>query len=54
LDQVPLSSRDRNQKDTEDFHTGWIIEEPELLKRLGKDYIAYCQQTPMFLPTMQY
>jgi protein-S-isoprenylcysteine O-methyltransferase Ste14 len=28
------------------------IEEPELQKRLGEDYVAYQQQTPMFLPTM--
>jgi|GEM_PF-104840 len=28
------------------------IEEPELQKRLGEDYIAYQKQTPMFLPTM--
>ncbi len=26
------------------------IEEPELMKRLGKDYIAYRERTPMFLP----
>jgi len=26
------------------------IEEPELVKRLGKDYIAYREHTPMFLP----
>ena len=28
------------------------IEEPELQKRLGEDYVVYQQQTPMFLPTM--
>jgi protein-S-isoprenylcysteine O-methyltransferase Ste14 len=26
------------------------IEEPELVKRLGKDYIAYRERTPMFIP----
>jgi protein-S-isoprenylcysteine O-methyltransferase Ste14 len=26
------------------------IEEPELIKRLGEDYIAYRQRTPMFIP----
>lgn len=26
------------------------IEEPELMKRLGKEYIEYHKQTPMFLP----
>ncbi len=26
------------------------IEEPELLRRLGDDYKAYKQQTPMFIP----
>lgn len=26
------------------------IEEPELEKRLGKDYVAYREKTPMFLP----
>ena len=26
------------------------IEEPELVKRLGKDYVAYRQRTPMFIP----
>jgi protein-S-isoprenylcysteine O-methyltransferase Ste14 len=26
------------------------IEEPELIKRLGKEYIEYKNQTPMFLP----
>jgi protein-S-isoprenylcysteine O-methyltransferase Ste14 len=27
-----------------------LIEEPELEKRLGDDYIKYWQQTPMFFP----
>lgn len=27
-----------------------VIEEPELVKRLGKKYVAYQQQTPMFIP----
>jgi protein-S-isoprenylcysteine O-methyltransferase Ste14 len=26
------------------------IEEPELMKRLGDEYIEYRRQTPMFLP----
>jgi protein-S-isoprenylcysteine O-methyltransferase Ste14 len=26
------------------------IEEPELLKRLGQDYIEYRKRTPMFFP----
>ena len=26
------------------------IEEPELLKRLGEDYIEYRKRTPMFFP----
>ena len=26
------------------------VEEPELVKRLGKDYIAYRERTPMFIP----
>lgn len=26
------------------------IEEPELLRRLGKDYLAYRERTPMFIP----
>ena len=26
------------------------IEEPELVKRLGDDYIDYRQRTPMFIP----
>jgi protein-S-isoprenylcysteine O-methyltransferase Ste14 len=26
------------------------IEEPELLKRLGEDYIEYRERTPMFFP----
>jgi protein-S-isoprenylcysteine O-methyltransferase Ste14 len=29
------------------------IEEPELVKRLGEDYVAYQQQTPMFIPKMR-
>jgi len=29
------------------------IEEPELIKRLGKDYIEYKNQTPMFLPRIK-
>lgn len=29
------------------------IEEPELLKRLGEDYVAYQQRTPMFIPRMR-
>ncbi|MCP4627771.1 MAG: isoprenylcysteine carboxylmethyltransferase family protein [bacterium] len=29
------------------------IEEPELLKRLGEDYVAYKKQTPMFIPGMR-
>ncbi len=29
------------------------IEEPELLKRLGEDYVAYHQRTPMFIPRMR-
>jgi len=29
------------------------IEEPELVKRLGKDYVAYQQRTPMFIPRMR-
>jgi len=28
------------------------IEEPELLKRLGKDYIEYRKSTPMFFPNL--
>lgn len=28
------------------------IEEPELVRRLGEKYIAYRQQTPMFIPYM--
>jgi protein-S-isoprenylcysteine O-methyltransferase Ste14 len=27
-----------------------VIEEPELVKRLGEDYIEYRKRTPMFLP----
>jgi protein-S-isoprenylcysteine O-methyltransferase Ste14 len=26
------------------------IEEPELIRRLGKDYVAYHERTPMFIP----
>ena len=29
------------------------IEEPELVKRLGEDYVAYQQRTPMFIPIMR-
>ncbi len=29
------------------------IEEPELVKRLGEDYVAYQLQTPMFIPKMR-
>ena len=29
------------------------IEEPELVKRLGKDYVVYQQRTPMFIPRMR-
>ncbi len=29
------------------------IEEPELVKRLGEDYVAYQQRTPMFIPGMR-
>jgi len=29
------------------------IEEPELVKRLGEEYVAYQQQTPMFIPSMR-
>lgn len=29
------------------------IEEPELVKRLGKAYVAYRQRTPMFIPGMR-
>jgi len=29
------------------------IEEPELVKRLGQDYVAYQQRTPMFIPRMR-
>ena len=29
------------------------IEEPELVKRLGEDYVAYKQQTPMFIPKVR-
>lgn len=40
-----------------EFGRRWInvwelknIEEPELIKRLGEDYIEYRKQTPMFIP----
>jgi protein-S-isoprenylcysteine O-methyltransferase Ste14 len=29
------------------------IEEPELVKRLGEDYIAYRRRTPMFIPRLR-
>jgi protein-S-isoprenylcysteine O-methyltransferase Ste14 len=29
------------------------IEEPELIKRLGEEYIEYRKKTPMFIPKMQ-
>ena len=29
------------------------IEEPELIKRLGNEYIEYKNQTPMFLPRLK-
>ena len=29
------------------------IEEPELVKRLGEEYVAYRQRTPMFIPRMK-
>jgi protein-S-isoprenylcysteine O-methyltransferase Ste14 len=29
------------------------IEEPELLKRLGQDYIEYRKSTPMFFPSFK-
>jgi protein-S-isoprenylcysteine O-methyltransferase Ste14 len=29
-----------------------VIEEPELLKRLGQDYIEYRKRTPMFFPSL--
>jgi len=29
------------------------IEEPELVKRLGEDYVAYQKRTPMFIPGMR-
>ena len=29
------------------------IEEPELLRRLGEDYLAYRKRTPMFVPGMR-
>jgi len=30
-----------------------VIEEPELIKRLGEDYLAYRERTPMFLPRIR-
>ena len=30
-----------------------VIEEPELLKRLGQDYIEYRKRTPMFFPSLR-
>ena len=30
-----------------------VIEEPELLKRLGQDYIEYRKRTPMFFPGLR-
>ena len=29
------------------------IEEPELVKRLGEEYVAYRRRTPMFIPGMR-
>jgi protein-S-isoprenylcysteine O-methyltransferase Ste14 len=29
------------------------IEEPELVKRLGEDYVTYQQRTPLFIPRMR-
>jgi protein-S-isoprenylcysteine O-methyltransferase Ste14 len=29
------------------------IEEPELIRRLGEDYLAYRERTPMFLPRIR-
>lgn len=29
------------------------IEEPELVKRIGEDYVAYRRRTPMFIPGMR-
>ena len=29
------------------------IEEPELMKRLGEEYVAYRERTPMFIPRMR-
>jgi protein-S-isoprenylcysteine O-methyltransferase Ste14 len=31
-----------------------IIEEPELIKRLGDTYVTYRQNTPMFIPGMKF
>jgi protein-S-isoprenylcysteine O-methyltransferase Ste14 len=31
-----------------------IIEEPELEKRLGSEYIEYKNKTPMFIPGLDY
>ena len=28
------------------------IEEPELVKRLGRDYVEYRKRTPMFFPSL--
>ena len=29
------------------------IEEPELVKRIGEEYVAYKRRTPMFIPGMR-
>ena len=29
------------------------IEEPELIRRLGEDYLAYRSRTPMFIPKIK-
>jgi protein-S-isoprenylcysteine O-methyltransferase Ste14 len=29
------------------------IEEPELIKRLGQDYVEYRKRTPMFFPSLR-
>jgi protein-S-isoprenylcysteine O-methyltransferase Ste14 len=29
-----------------------LIEEPELIKRLGEDYLEYRKRTPMFFPDL--
>jgi len=31
-----------------------IIEEPELERRLGREYIEYKKKTPMFIPGLNY